>query len=267
MEHREGIAVFHDWPTQRDLDLCIKTYRDIAYGKYPFPMHRIIPGLNSLMQHSLHVHWSIPAGSNFMGQYWYNGEISLQAGWPEASAAALAHEIGHAVDFLSLTANQRKSLHRVLHERPGQHFRLGETTMDQHLAAETWSGYPNPPGQGDVEYWNRPLEGYGQAFLESFVPQYDNSDYTHGVTSEASKAEIRRITLEGNVQVFTDIPPTHPQFKEINRLRDLGITNGRSNGDGTYRFDPNLTMTRWEMAVFLSRTIDAVEAIDAVDAT
>ena len=48
---------------------------------------------------------------------------------------------------------------------------------------------------------------------------------------------------------FTDVPATHPFFKWIQKLRDLGITSGCS----ATTFCPDDTVTRGQMAVFLIR--------------
>src|SRR5262249_38304794 len=48
---------------------------------------------------------------------------------------------------------------------------------------------------------------------------------------------------------FTDVPSTHPFFKYIQKLRDLGITTGCT----ATTFCPDSNVTRAEMAVFLVR--------------
>jgi hypothetical protein len=48
---------------------------------------------------------------------------------------------------------------------------------------------------------------------------------------------------------FTDVPPSHPFFKFIQKLRDLGITSGCS----ATQFCPDDSVTRGQMAVFIIR--------------
>ncbi|MCS7026674.1 MAG: S-layer homology domain-containing protein [Bryobacteraceae bacterium] len=48
---------------------------------------------------------------------------------------------------------------------------------------------------------------------------------------------------------FTDVPPTHPHFAHIQKLRDLGITSGCT----TTSFCPEDSVTRGQMAAFIIR--------------
>jgi len=50
-------------------------------------------------------------------------------------------------------------------------------------------------------------------------------------------------------QVFTDVPPTLPQFPYIQKMYELGITTGCT----TTQFCPNNNLTRQEIATFLTR--------------
>lgn len=53
-----------------------------------------------------------------------------------------------------------------------------------------------------------------------------------------------------NTPFFTDVPTSHPQFKWIQKLRELGITTGCSDT----QYCPNDNVTRGQMAVFLIRS-------------
>jgi hypothetical protein len=48
---------------------------------------------------------------------------------------------------------------------------------------------------------------------------------------------------------FTDVPPTHPQFAHIQKLRELGITSGCT----TTTYCPDDSVTRGQMAAFIIR--------------
>jgi len=54
----------------------------------------------------------------------------------------------------------------------------------------------------------------------------------------------------GGGQSFTDVPPSHQFYDEIEGIVDAGITTGFSS-DNTYR--PNQAVTRGSMAAFMSR--------------
>ncbi len=51
---------------------------------------------------------------------------------------------------------------------------------------------------------------------------------------------------------FQDVPPNHPFFRHIQKLKELGITKGCNPPEGTL-FCPDKAVTRAEMAVFLWR--------------
>ncbi|MBL8231466.1 MAG: S8 family serine peptidase [Bryobacterales bacterium] len=52
-----------------------------------------------------------------------------------------------------------------------------------------------------------------------------------------------------STQFFEDVRPTHPQFRHIQKLRELGITSGCSS----IEYCPDLLISRGQMAVFLVR--------------
>ena len=53
---------------------------------------------------------------------------------------------------------------------------------------------------------------------------------------------------------FEDVPSTHPFFAQIQRMKDLGITNGCSADPP--RYCPDDTVTRGQLAAFLIRGIE-----------
>jgi hypothetical protein len=71
--------------------------------------------------------------------------------------------------------------------------------------------------------------------------------------SEMAAFLVRSILGEGftfsNQPYFTDVPATHPYFSYIQKLRELGVTNGCS----ATQFCPDDTVTRGQMAAFLIR--------------
>ncbi len=56
--------------------------------------------------------------------------------------------------------------------------------------------------------------------------------------------------------VFTDVPSSHPHAHEIEGLASRGIARGFDLGDGRREFRPDASLTRAEMATFLSRGFD-----------
>ncbi|MCC6342435.1 MAG: S-layer homology domain-containing protein [Bryobacterales bacterium] len=71
--------------------------------------------------------------------------------------------------------------------------------------------------------------------------------------SEMAAFLVRAVAGEGftfsNQPYFTDVPATHPYFSYIQKLRELGVTNGCS----ATQFCPDDTVTRGQMAAFLIR--------------
>ncbi len=82
---------------------------------------------------------------------------------------------------------------------------------------------------------------------------------TSGVTREQAAAFIIRALGEFNppppaTQRFVDVPPTNPFYNFIDRLAELGITQGCSTSPPM--FCPASEMTRAQMAAFLVRAFD-----------
>lgn len=65
-----------------------------------------------------------------------------------------------------------------------------------------------------------------------------------------------------NVPFFTDVPANHPQFAYIQKMRELGYTNGCT----PTTFCPGDSVTRSQMAAFIVRTVLRVRADDTITA-
>lgn len=63
------------------------------------------------------------------------------------------------------------------------------------------------------------------------------------------KALLGKEVYSSNTPYFSDVPASHPQFRYIQKLKELGITTGCSQS----AYCPSATTTRTEMSVFLSR--------------
>lgn len=62
--------------------------------------------------------------------------------------------------------------------------------------------------------------------------------------------------LEEVSKLFKDVPVTHWAYKDIERLKNLGIINGDENGN----FNPDKPATRAEIAAMLSRLYDVIKS-------
>ncbi|MBL8234113.1 MAG: putative Ig domain-containing protein [Bryobacterales bacterium] len=63
------------------------------------------------------------------------------------------------------------------------------------------------------------------------------------------KALLGKEVYTADTPYFSDVPATHPQFRVIQKMKELGITSGCS----ATAYCPGATTTRTEMAVFLTR--------------
>lgn len=52
---------------------------------------------------------------------------------------------------------------------------------------------------------------------------------------------------------FTDVSAANPYMGYLNEAASRGIINGYKQADGTYKFEPNKTLTRGEMALMIAR--------------
>lgn len=78
------------------------------------------------------------------------------------------------------------------------------------------------------------------------------------VTREATAAFLYRLAgvhdwTAPDESPFSDLPTDHQFYEEITWLADAGITTGKSNGDGTARFDPKGNVSREAVAAFVYR--------------
>jgi hypothetical protein len=113
-----------------------------------------------------------------------------------------------------------------------------------------WDVGVTHPFCGDVEWAAR--VGIASGFADgSFRP-------TNAMSRQAMAANLYRLAEEPTftppvTPTFSDVPPSHPFFKEIEWLASTGITGGFA--DGTFR--PTNTVTRQAMAAFLYRIADS----------
>jgi hypothetical protein len=70
---------------------------------------------------------------------------------------------------------------------------------------------------------------------------------------------LLEVMFDGVTPYFSDVHHTHWAFEYIQSIYEDGITSGYQ--DGTYR--PTNKVTRAEMAAFIKRTIDLIDALEA----
>lgn len=77
-----------------------------------------------------------------------------------------------------------------------------------------------------------------------------NGDY------QAARAKDTVNVRATSGQIFTDVPPDHPDYQYIQLMADLGITEGTSRT----KYSPDRQLTRGEMAVFVIRAINLTQS-------
>lgn len=83
-------------------------------------------------------------------------------------------------------------------------------------------------------------------------------DYLHGwLTSKGHETLYQEIVSA--MSTFADVPSDHPFVDEIERLAAAGVARGRSK-DGRQYYDPEVAVTRGQMAAFMVRLADAIKA-------
>lgn len=116
------------------------------------------------------------------------------------------------------------------------------TTTVQDISFATSSGTPGyTSGTFDPIHIVDNRYGYMVIILQSA--------YGNGLQFRGARISWRRVIGPAGAQQFWDVPPGAPFYQEINNLARSGITTGYP--DGSYQ--PNSTVTRGQMAAFLSR--------------
>ena len=93
------------------------------------------------------------------------------------------------------------------------------------------------------------ITGYGDG---TFGPDNNLSrEHAAVLISRAKKLDLNNVTNPN----FTDVPTTHPYYREIAAVANSGIVSGK--GDGTYA--PDGELTRAQMAKILVNAYDLTE--------
>jgi hypothetical protein len=163
------------------------------------------------------------------------------------------HEVGHAVDYLTLTDAQRQKI--MAFWRPlAQYDPQGRHTTPHDCY--TWNKASDP-------YNMKQHESYAEAFVAAFAPTVWGErspygrfvhwpvDFSNVATAPpiAHYDKIRQFTLEHPIMAFSDVPPTHTHAEGINWAAGEGIITGYP--DGTFK--PNDPVSRGAFATMLKR--------------
>ena len=244
---RAGIFELADGVTPERADRFADTVAQIGY-----PWRRILPKLRDDPDQAVVVRWDdTPQGTT--GLY-YGNRIEIVLADTEGRYTELtepfviAHEIGHLVDSATLDRAARQNLTGLFHASP-ETYRRDETILNDviiewahiHEHSEQWRS-ANP-------YLHRINEAYADAFVAAFAPTIWDRDYHRFTHATSDTAEVRRLTLERDIMVFTDVPADHPHREGIERAAELELVQGYP--DGTFR--PEQPVSRGQLATILMR--------------
>ncbi len=91
--------------------------------------------------------------------------------------------------------------------------------------------------------------GYLKSYTGAFLPdqpitraEFVELVYNMGLLKDAGKPSA-----------FTDVDATHPRYTVITASAKAGLVNGYDNGDGTFSFKPDNTITRAEVVTVINR--------------
>lgn len=250
-----GLFEFIDPPTPDHLEVCVEE----GLRHIDFPWYRIIPGLRTKGRTHVQVVF-LESSPQFMGNYTNSlCTITMNTFFPLSGMPfTFAHEVGHAVDFLSLG----NSLAGQAQQTKIREFwtPLADTNVyglhSEPHACHQWRNTND-------SYGLRHFEAYADAFVAAFAPEVwgDRLPYNRFVhwpvdfTNHQTQPpvtyydEIRRLTLEHTIMAFSDVPPNHPHAEGINWAAGEGIIAGYP--DGTFK--PNEPVSRGAFCTMLKR--------------
>lgn len=214
----------------------------LASCDYPWP--RVMPALRGDANGAVVVKWQ-QLSQAFTGQFFpssYEIHISTRydGWWQQQSPHTFAHECGHLVDTATLNTPERAQLLTILHTSEPT---IGQFNHDSPEMAhnEQWINLSTVPHMARIN------EAYAEAWVAAFVPSvFLNVGYIHW---PSNLQDIRQVTLQREINVFTDVPESNVHHDAI----EWAATNGYVNGypDGTFK--PNDPVSRAGICTILNR--------------
>ena len=143
----------------------------------------------------------------------------------------IGHEVGHAVDRLLLTRDDRQTIHEAWGGHPDR----------------TWGGVLD--GQGG-QHHERPQEAFANWFAWRVGMRTQTSYGPHSWQTAQTQDAIEEVVMSASdVQVFADVDPDSTHADGIHWAAGQGLVEGFD--DGTFR--PDAPVTRGQLATILHR--------------
>jgi hypothetical protein len=160
----------------------------------------------------------------------------------------VGHELGHAVDTLLLSPNDRAVITEFLHSGC-EHGWLNHNVVRRERMGERFATLCSDIFGGRYVH---------DAIFEHYGPN-EAAQRAYGARPDRVLDFIATVILSREVytmsQQFTDVPEHHPHRQNIEDVARAGIAQGYN--DGTFR--PEAPVTRGQMATFIARALDVVD--------
>jgi predicted small secreted protein len=228
-----------------------------AYKACSYPFQRLIPRLRSDVDQRIIVRWK-DMGQSVSG-LWISGtnEIHLSNKSYHMvydTGFVFLHELGHMVDSATLNDAEKAELITIMHTLKPQIGHINHDHPDAGHTSEIWNNSSEP-------YCSRIKEAFADLFVATFAPTVYNGT-SGGPASEEhffrfvhwtqNLEDIRRVTTQRSIQVFSDVPANHAHKEGIEWAASQGIITGYP--DGTFK--PNEPVSRGAFATMLKRYDD-----------
>ncbi len=197
----------------------------------------------------------------FNPKLWFSGDSSTVPGlFPDGSGTNLvAHRSGDAIPALGESGTPAKALLLHLHNGTGDLSGLNGAQGDRAevlTIKEQQDETVTPPRFSDVKPGDQFYTEISWLAQRRITTGYPDGTYRPLASVERGAMAAFFYRMEGSPQFtapstpsFSDVPTTHPFYKEIEWMKARGITTGWP--DGTFR--PNASVNRDAMAAFFYR--------------
>lgn len=234
----------------------VEVIRDLVV-RIDYPWHRLIPRIRTDPDQAVVVRW---VKDQNLGLYFdRNIEIHLSTqythSWERSVPFTFAHEVGHLVDFATLTEDDRADLLALMHEKDESRY-AGQEDPNNPGEPHPWSHDRDHPERWESvqrDYLFRPREAYADLFVAAFAPSLWEGKSPRFVHWTDDLQAVRDITLRRPIMAFTDVPEDHPHREGIEWAAGQGLIQGYP--DGTFR--PEQPLTRGQYATIKKREHDA----------
>lgn len=221
-----------------------------------YPWWRLLAGIDRDPDGAVLVRW-LDLGQKGTGLYDRKTvEVHLSTrypNWQRDAPFVLAHEVGHAVDFVFLDEAQRADLLALFHAKPAGRWDGQENPNvpgEPHPLSHDAREHPERWVSVQKDYVFRPRESFADLFVRAFAPSIWADRYPRFVHWTDDLDTFRSIVLRPKGRpVATDVDDDRWSAESIRKAKAAGVIVGDQDG----RFRPDEPVTREQLAVILDR--------------